>query len=152
MLIATLLLSLSFGFSTRGSEPTRAPDSPFDQYGAITWEDEKARLDNFAIQLQNWSNSVGFILVYDSPEICPGEAVARAIRAKRYIVEYRGIPWNRVGWRRDGVRSDFSTTLLVVPQGAALSLPFGSSPYAFQVNGPIPRACNTRLRKIARSK
>ena len=151
MLIATLLLSLAFSFSNRASEPTRAPDSPFDQYGAIGWEDEKARLDNFAVQLQNWSDGVGFILVVDSPGLCPGEAVARAIRAKRYVVEFRGIPANRVGWRRDGADADFRTTLLMVPRDASLPFPFYGT-WAYQVDRPVPRDCKARLRKISRSK
>jgi hypothetical protein len=64
-----------------------APTEVFDQYGgAIRWEDEKSRLDNFAIQLQQEEKLLGFILVVDAVGGCPGEAQARAIRAKRYVV------------------------------------------------------------------
>src|SRR3982750_3116057 len=71
-----------------------APTEVFDQYGgAIRWEDEKSRLDNFAIQLQQEEKVVGYILVFDAVGGCPGEAQARAIRAKRYVVEHRGIAW-----------------------------------------------------------
>jgi hypothetical protein len=31
----------------------------FDEYGNIAWGDEKARLDNFAIQLMNSTNDIG---------------------------------------------------------------------------------------------
>src|SRR4030095_2056604 len=77
------------------AEPRPTPNRPFDEYGAIGWEDEKARLDNFAIQLQHFGDEgYGFMVVHDRTGGCPGEAAARAIRAKRYIVEYRGVPWN----------------------------------------------------------
>jgi hypothetical protein len=34
---------------------------PFDEYGSVCWEDEKARLDNFAVQLQNVDRSTSAI-------------------------------------------------------------------------------------------
>jgi hypothetical protein len=37
---------------------------PFDTYGNIRFSDEKARLDNFAIQLQNQEDAHGQIIVY----------------------------------------------------------------------------------------
>src|SRR5687767_10925665 len=36
----------------------------FDEHGDIRFSDEKARLDNFAIQLLNQKDSVGYIVVY----------------------------------------------------------------------------------------
>ena len=66
-------------------EPSRAsiplPDRLFDQYGAIAWEDEMARLDSFAIQLQHAPNLIGYIFLYKGKRMCLGEAQARAIRA-----------------------------------------------------------------------
>src|SRR6185295_14720076 len=55
----------------------------FDEYGNIKFNDEKARLDNYAIQLQNQPGSQGYIIAYGS---CEGEAQARADRAKDYLV------------------------------------------------------------------
>lgn len=37
----------------------------FDQYGMTQWEDEQARLDNFAVQLMNDPELIGYILIYD---------------------------------------------------------------------------------------
>jgi hypothetical protein len=98
--IATALLSVALVVSwlTPNSEPM-VPDSPFDQYGTISWEDEQARLDNFAIQLQHWEKLIGNILVVETVGGCPGEAQARAIRAKRYLVEHRGVANNRLIWK-----------------------------------------------------
>ena len=51
----------------------------FDEYGNIRFNDEKARLDNFAIQLQNEPTSQGYIIGYGS---CDAEGSTRANRAK----------------------------------------------------------------------
>src|SRR5687768_15744126 len=49
-----------------------------DKYGNILWEDEKARLDNFAIQLMNDPNLIGYLYVQAGRLSCRGEAQARA--------------------------------------------------------------------------
>ena len=143
LLTVTFLLSLLIGFSR------------FDQYGAIAWEDEKARLDNFAIQITNEIGAdrkiVGAILVFDQTGGCPGEAEARAMRARRYMVEHRGVPWNRVFWRRGGYESGISTTLLIVPEGVSLPYTY-HDPRVAQVAGPATRACRARLERIRRSR
>ncbi len=125
-------------------------DQPFDQYGAISWEAEKARLDNFAIQLQKDENLVGYIVVFDAVGGCPGEAQARAIRAKRYLVEYRGVAWNRVIWRRDGYLDGISTVLQPVPSAVTLPRPFLST--IAGKDGASTKRCKTKLRQIRNSR
>ena len=56
-------------------------------YDNICWEDEKSRLDNFAIQLQNQPDVKGYIIVYAGKESCAVEAQTRALRAKNWLVE-----------------------------------------------------------------
>ena len=151
IVLAATCVSLLIGSTVLGNaELSMSPNSPFDSYGAIRWEDEKARLDNFAIALQNYEKSVGCILVYDDVGGCPGEAKARAIRAKRYMTEYRGIPWNRVWWRRDGFTKGISHTLLVVPEGASVPYPYRDSVEG--VDGPATPACRERLQRIRKSR
>lgn len=152
LLTATFFVSLLIGSSVpRETEPNAWSNSRFDDYGEIRWEWEKARLDNFAIQLTNYPTSVGAILVFDRTGGCPGEAVARAKRAKRYVVEHRGVPWNRVFWRKEGYASGISTMLLMVPQGASLPYPFYESS-GEQVDGPATRVCRAKLERIRRSR
>ena len=156
LLTATFLVSLLLGSSVSSErEPGPRPHSRFDEYGEIRWENEKARLDNFAIHITNEISadrkSVGAILVFDRTGGCPGEAVARAIRAKRYIVEHRGVPWNRVFWRQEGYASRISTTLLIVPEGASVPYPW-RSPNGTPVDGPATRACRAKLERIRRSR
>lgn len=70
--------------------------SPFDRYGRLTWENEKARLDNFAIQLTMEPEAVGYFLVQAGKLSCKGEAQAHLQRARHYLMKVRHIPWNRV--------------------------------------------------------
>jgi hypothetical protein len=96
----------------------RAPNPPavkFDEYGNIKFNDEKARLDNYAIQLQNQPGSQGYILAYGS---CAGEAQARADRAKDYLVNTRGIDAGRLVTVDGGCRAELAVELWVVPTGA----------------------------------
>ena len=58
----------------------------FDEYTNIPFKEEKARLDNLAIQLQLDPNYIGYFLVYAGQRSCIGEAQARAVRAKNYLV------------------------------------------------------------------
>src|SRR6185295_5101468 len=71
---------------TTGVRPPPKTPVKFDEYGDIKFNDEKARLDNYAIQLQNDPAAQGYILAYGS---CAGEAQARADRAKDYLVKRR---------------------------------------------------------------
>jgi hypothetical protein len=96
----------------------KAPIPPavkFDEYGNIKFNDEKARLDNYAIQLQNQPGAQGYILAYGT---CAGEAQARADRAKDYLVNTRGIDAGRLVTVDGGCRSDLAVELWIVPTGA----------------------------------
>ncbi len=87
----------------------------FDEYGDIRFNDEKARLDNFAIRLQNEPNSQGYIIVYGT---CVGQAQSRGDRAKDYLVNNRGIDASRIVVVDGGCRADFGVELWIVPSGA----------------------------------
>jgi hypothetical protein len=90
----------------------------FDQYGNIAFNDEKARLDNYAIQLQNEPGSQGYIIAYGGRRGRAGEAQARADRAKDYLVNTRGIDPGRIVTVDGGYREDLTVELWIVPQGA----------------------------------
>jgi len=96
----------------------KAPNPPavkFDEYGNIKFNDEKARLDNYAIQLQNQPGSQGYIIAYGA---CEGEAQARADRAKDYLVNTRGIDAGRLVTVDGGCMPELKVELWVVPTGA----------------------------------
>jgi hypothetical protein len=100
--------------STQVTTPP-ALSQKFDEYGNIRFNDEKARLDNYAIQLQNQPGAQGYIIAYGG---CAGEAQARADRAKDYLVNTRGIDAGRIVTMDGGCRSDLAVELWVVPSGA----------------------------------
>ncbi|MCM3902331.1 MAG: PKD domain-containing protein [Pyrinomonadaceae bacterium] len=87
----------------------------FDEYGDIRFNDEKARLDNYAIQLQNQTGSTGYIIAYGT---CEGQGQARADRAKNYLVNTRGIEAGRITTLDGGCRADLAVELWIVPTGA----------------------------------
>ncbi|MFN2516098.1 MAG: hypothetical protein ABR556_07770 [Pyrinomonadaceae bacterium] len=95
--------------------PVRGESTRFDEYGDIKFNDEKARLDNYAIQLQNQPGAQGYIVAYGS---CAGEAQARADRAKDYLVNNRQIDAGRLETIDGGCRSDLAVELWIVPSGA----------------------------------
>ena len=96
----------------------KAQFDPFDSYGAISWEDEKAHLDNFAIALQHDPDSIGYIIVYAGRRACVGESKDRALRAKKYLVETRGIQASRIKWIDGGYREELTVILQPAPRGA----------------------------------
>ncbi|HEX3143381.1 MAG TPA: hypothetical protein VHQ64_05380, partial [Pyrinomonadaceae bacterium] len=62
----------------------------FDEYYDIARNDEKARLDNYAIQLQQEPGSQGYVFVYPSRKAGASQAQARAQRVIDYLVTTRG--------------------------------------------------------------
>jgi hypothetical protein len=90
----------------------------FDEYGNIRFNDEKARLDNFAIQLQNEPTATGAIVGYGS---CDAEGTTRANRAKDYLVNTRGIDASRLNVIDGGCLPELQVQLWIVPQGATLT-------------------------------
>lgn len=89
-----------------------------DIYGNIPFEDEKSRLDNFAIHLQRQSEAKGYIIVYAGQRARIGEARARAKRAKNYLMYKRGIRAGRVVTLDGGYREESTVNLYLVPRGA----------------------------------
>ena len=128
------LVAIGFSqFSVHGTKPGTQPNRPFDQlrkfdeFGRTNWEDEAARLDNFAIQLMQQPELVGYIFVINGRDLCPGEAAARGMRSKSYLVEQRGVPGNKVIWKEDGYGDNFKTLLVAGPREWTFSYPsFGS--------------------------
>lgn len=90
----------------------------FDEYGNIAFNDEKARLDNFAIELQNNPGAQGYIIAYAGRRARTGEAQSRADRAKDYLVNNRQIDSGRIVTVDGGYREDLTVELWIVPTGA----------------------------------
>jgi hypothetical protein len=95
----------------------------FDEYYDISRNDEKARLDNYAIQLQSEPGSQGYIIVYPSNKARANVAQARAKRISDYLVNSRGIDASRFTVTMGAAREDWLFELWIVPAGATLPTP-----------------------------
>jgi hypothetical protein len=89
----------------------------FDEYYDIARNDEKARLDNYAIQLQSEPGSQGYVIVYSSRRAKSNDAQERAQRISDYLVNSRGIDSHRVVLVMGPQREDWLFELWVVPEG-----------------------------------
>jgi hypothetical protein len=90
----------------------------FDEFGDIAYSDEIARLDNFAIQLQNEPSARGFIIVYRSKRDLPGLSNRYAIWMKNYMVATCGLTKERIVTVDGGEAGCLTHELWIVPVGA----------------------------------
>lgn len=101
--------------------PARAPSraEKYDEYGRVGHCDMTARLDNFAIGLQNNAKAKGFIVGYD-PQKKRGYAERNLKISRHYLVHVRGISPERVSAVDGGSKeiAEGRTELWVVPEGA----------------------------------
>lgn len=88
-----------------------------DQYGNLRWDDEQARLDNFAIQLSKFENMVGYIIAYAGRKATVAEAQTRANRARDYVINVREIDPQRVKAIDAGYQDQMTVYLHLIPVG-----------------------------------
>jgi hypothetical protein len=98
--------------------PRVAVPRKIDEYGNIRFNDEKARLDNYAIELQNDPTSQGYLICYGGRRGRAGEAQRRCDRAKDYLVTTRGIDSSRIVTVDGGYKEELTVELWIVPSGA----------------------------------
>ena len=101
--------------------PLRVEPRKFDEFGDIARDDEKARLDNFAIQLQQEPEAQGYIFVYGGTgrRIRPDYVQKRTARVKDYLINTRGMDARRITILEGPARAEPTVELWVVPPGAA---------------------------------
>ena len=96
----------------------------FDKYSDLSFEDEKARLDNFAIYLQKDEPTFkGYIIVYAAQKTRSGKAAARAKGAKDYLVKVRGINAARIVTIDGGYRDKLEVELYALPSSMSPPAP-----------------------------
>jgi hypothetical protein len=98
--------------------PTITPAKRFDEFPSIAHDDDKARLDNLAIELQNNPGATGYVIAYAGRNSRAGEADRMTKRAADYLSAKRGISRDRLVVINGGRRDSNSFELWVVPQGA----------------------------------
>lgn len=113
-----MILVVVFGTAGLASSPIRK----FDEFGDIQCEDEMARLDNFAIHLQNDPSAKGLMIFYGGQRFrgrLPkrGEAAARAARLKPYLVQRRGVSSDQVIVVDGGYAREWHVEVWIIPAG-----------------------------------
>ena len=101
-----------------GALPNITPPKRFDEFPSIAFDDDKARLDNLAIELQNNPGATGYVVAYGGRGSRAGEADRMGKRALDYLTTARGISRDRLVFINGGYREANSFELWVVPQGA----------------------------------
>jgi len=90
----------------------------FDEFPNIARNDEKARLDNYAIELQNDPTSTAYVIVYPGQRGRPGEVQQHTTRIVDYLVNSRGINGTRIITLVGPPRDALLVELWLCPQGA----------------------------------
>lgn len=91
----------------------------FDECNSCTFDDQKARLDNLAVELQNDPSTRAYIIAYGGRMSPVGQVEKLMTRARDYIIKQRGIDGSRLTVVNGGYREEDSVELWVVPSGAA---------------------------------
>ncbi|HYO90630.1 MAG TPA: hypothetical protein VEQ40_03310 [Pyrinomonadaceae bacterium] len=97
----------------------------FDEFGDIARDDEKARLDNFAIQLQQEPEAQGYIFVHTGTgrRIRADYAQRRTARIRDYLFNSRGLDQRRITIIEGPPRTEPTVELWIVPPGATPPTP-----------------------------
>lgn len=90
----------------------------FDECDNCTFDDQKARLDNLAVELQNDPTVYAHIIAYGGRTSPIGQVERLMTRARDYLMNERGIDGSRIVVVNGGFREGDSVELWIVPAGA----------------------------------
>ena len=91
----------------------------FDECNNCSYDDQKARLDNLAIELQNDPSTRAYIIAYGGRTGPLNQVEVLMSRAREYLITQRGIDAARFEVVNGGFREENSVELWIVPSGAA---------------------------------
>lgn len=139
-LLAPLVLVLALcPAALARQQPQPAAARLVDSFGEILVTDLKARLDNFALELQQAPDAKGYVVAYAAKNRFPGWPVRTALDSFQFIVGYRGIPAARLAVINGGLRGDNRVELWLAPPGAgAPAEPFDVSLLMSGERTPLP--------------
>ena len=109
--------------SPAAARPVPAPTTArkIDEYGNIKFSDEKARLENMAVEMRNDPATKGYIIGYGGRRARVGEARRRIERAKSYLVASLKIAPERINLIDGGHRENLTVELWVIPDYATFA-------------------------------
>lgn len=103
--------------------PREDPAREFDVCCTCSYDDQKARLDNLAIELQNDPSTTSYVIAYAGRTSRAGTADRLLSRAKDYLVQKRVVDQSRIVVTNGGYREEDCVELWVVPRGAQAPQP-----------------------------
>lgn len=95
----------------------------FDSLAFRVFDDDKSRLDNFAVELQNNPDQKGYIIIYQGTAKNSPKSDKMAKRTNEYLVKTRGIEQNRLTIVQGGTREATIGDMWLIPPGANLPVP-----------------------------
>jgi hypothetical protein len=107
-----MLINLSLVFIPNW--PTSPIDTKarlFDVISGSNWEDAMARMDNYAIQLQNETAAIGVIIVYGGQYGRRDEPQAWGKCLRDYLINRRGINTDRIVLLNGGYRESLTAEM-----------------------------------------
>jgi hypothetical protein len=90
----------------------------FDTCCSCSYDDQKARLDNLAVELQNDPSATAYIFAYGGKTGPAGQGDKLLARARDYLINQRGIDASRIVMSNGGFRETDCVEVWLVPQGA----------------------------------
>ncbi|HKZ80619.1 MAG TPA: hypothetical protein VJ124_20255 [Pyrinomonadaceae bacterium] len=90
----------------------------FDVCYTCSFDDQKARLDNLAVELQHDPSVITHIIAYGGRTSRIGQADRLLTRARDYLINKRGISPSRIVILNGGFREEDAVELWIVPSGA----------------------------------
>lgn len=98
--------------------PPIPPRKRFDEFPSVAFDEDKARLDNLAIELQNTPDATGYLIVYGGKNSRLGQADRLGARALDYLTNERGMDSRRIVVMNGGYRETDYYEFWLVPPGA----------------------------------
>lgn len=115
--LLSFILSLCIALPMLAQTPTQTT-TKFDEFGDEEYSSLIARLDNFAIELQNSPTARGYIFMYRDRRDLPGLNTRRLRLVQSYMVNSRGVDPSHFVTVNGGIKECRKFELWVVPSGA----------------------------------
>lgn len=94
----------------------------FDEFPDLPRNDEKARLDNFAVQLQSDPRATGYVVMHPGSKGRSKDVQKHSSRIVDYLVNTRGLDGKRIVVVTGSAREELTIELVACPQGASPQL------------------------------
>jgi hypothetical protein len=104
-------------------KPPEVECKPFDQFQSVAFDDDKARLDNLAIELQSAPDSQAYVIIYSGRTSRVGQADMLGRRTMDYLVNQRGVDARRITIVNGGYRETDFIEIWICPPGAKTPQP-----------------------------